>query len=84
MGYEKLTKEKDTPICFFKKGSKMYFDNAFCLYGSEICTLKILLCNDHFCYDSAKKLSQTEAWKVLEIMYKHQPQLFTREFHSRP
>lgn len=59
---------------------KAYFDNAFCIYRSEIYTLKILLlCNDHSCYDSDKKLSPIEAWKVLEIMYKHQPQPLRRE-----
>lgn len=58
---------------------KAYFYNEFCIYRSETYTLKILLCNDHLCYDSAKKLSQIEACRVLEIMYKHQPQLFRRE-----
>lgn len=33
----------------------------------------------HFCYDGAEKLSQIEARKMLEIMYKHQPQLFRSE-----
>lgn len=48
MGYEKLTKDKDMPISLLKMAQKAYFDNAFCIYGSEIYTLKILLCNDHF------------------------------------
>lgn len=61
-----------------KKDQKAYFDNAFCIYRSEIYTLKILLYTHCFCYDSNKKLSQIEAWKVLEIMSKQQPQLFRR------
>lgn len=81
MGHEKLTIEKNKPLCLWKKKKKdqeAYFDNAFCIYGSEIYTLKILLYTHCFCYDSDKKQSQIEAWKVLEIMYKQQPQLLRR------
>lgn len=82
MGHEKLTIEKNKPLGLLgkkKKEQKAYFDNGFCIYGSEIYTLKILLYTHCFCYDSDKKLSQIEAWKVLESMYKQQPQIFRRQ-----
>lgn len=39
-----------------KKAAEAYFNNAFCIYGSKIYTLKILLRNRHFCYNGAEKL----------------------------
>lgn len=66
--YEKVTKEKDKPIYLLKKKKKL-----------KKHTLIMLFVFRHFCYDGAEKLSQIEACKMLEIMYKHQPQLFRSE-----